>query len=186
MTSKKNPIYIRTERIVGLVIGIVAIAVAFKTGLFFEVADTILKRFGNGINNMLTQSAAKQRLGMSKYLLAFWGTKSNLINYILGYGPGGVRNIALTTVIVHKDFAVADNEYVTLLIEYGLAGIVFVLGAFKLTFKYIFTDRGLEYKIIAITVLSVAITAFFYEILGAKIMAVILFSLLGGLIQKNN
>lgn len=118
-------------------------------------------------------------------ILYLW-SKSSVLSIIFGHGVGATMALISNSVISISRFGTSDNQYITLIYDYGLIGIFWITKLMQLVFRSAFSNQkiyNIELKMLSIIVLSLMITGFFFETIGNANLAALTLSLIGILYQ---
>lgn len=130
----------------------------------------------NRISGTMGSVSALQRLGTIGYMIEHIG----LVGFLVGHGNGQGGEFLKQTTIVLNNFATTDNQYISILYDFGLFGIVLVGTLFVKILKTIWERKmGEESVMLASVILVSYISAFFYELLGWINVAELLLILVG-------
>lgn len=171
---KKNVTY---KRLVYILISflIIGIGLLMITPYLSGFMTQIVSRFGDSISKNSTDYSNLQRTETIKLVVRHM-LKSNFINLIFGNGFNTSSSFMVANPIFIKGFSSTDNTYLSILFEYGLLGVLFLLYLIiKLIYKFFTiskTNRIYELSFICTVVISV--NAFFFEISGWPTVSIFL------------
>lgn len=126
--------------------------------LFFS---TIVNRFTQ-ISTSSGSVSAQQRLGTANIILNDV-INDNFFNFLFGRGHQSIEDKMVTFTVVIDGFKSADNQYITILWDFGLTGLFIIIILFFYTvIKVIFTKIKIETGYLYI-ILSILISIFFFD-----------------------
>lgn len=118
---------------------------------------------GNRITGTMKSVSASQRLGTIGYMIQNIG----LLGFFYGHGNGQGGAFLSSKTIVLSNFATTDNQYVSILYDFGLIGMCVTIALLVSAIKTIWNrDKDEEMLMLAASILAASISAFFYEMLG--------------------
>ena len=128
--------------------------------------DSIANLFEVVLNRLVSAMSIKDvghynRVTMFKFGLEEFN-KAPMKNKLLGFGPDYAINMLKAHPIRGWNKAV-DNTYVTLLLNYGLLGLLLHLTVLFYSIRNMFKTKSMISEMCAIGVISIFISAFFYE-----------------------
>lgn len=182
--SRKNAI---TRRGIFGIIGVIGVLLV-GTLAFSSQIDTVfsyISRVISGrLSNMMQSRSALQRIGSITYLFR----NTNPVMLILGQGVGASSYmLSMTTITAGwTGFSSTDNQYLTIVYDYGIIGLYWIIKLCVLDFKALFgekTKHNKEIFMLASCVLSIMICGFFFEVIGWASLSIVFFSLIGMLIE---
>lgn len=138
--------------------------ILFLLSIFFKeniinIVEVVVKRWTDGLN--VNNSGNFNRVSMIKMGLNDWNT-ANFGRKIWGAGFGYALKLLKSHSIRGWDIAV-DNQYVSILLDYGLVGLVSFLYLIFRILKKIFLTKKYIVQFWGLCILSMCISAFFYE-----------------------
>ena len=166
-------------------------------GIFVVVLSIVLFVFGSQIetfindvfsmvsakiDNVLNSTSAVFRVDAIEYL---W-EKSSFLSIVFGNGVGATKDLVTNAGLQISRFQTSDNQYMTLLYDYGLMGVFWIVKLCQLVFRNVFENQKTasnELKMLSIIILSLMITGFFYETIGNANIAAIALTFIGILCQ---
>lgn len=143
---------------------ILIIIILFLLSVFFRetimnIVDVVVKRWTDGLN--VNNSGNFNRVSMIKMGLNDWNTAS-FGRKICGGGFGYALKLLKSHSIRGWDIAV-DNQYISILLDYGLVGLVSFLYLIFRILRKIFLTEKYTVQFWGLCILSMCISAFFYE-----------------------
>lgn len=149
-------------RIFGVVILVLLGLAVFKNQLMVAT-EHVGHLVGNRITGTMESVSATQRLGTIGYMIQNIG----LLGFLYGHGNGQGGAFLSSTTIVLSNFATTDNQYVSILYDFGLIGMCVTIALLVSAIKTIWNrDKDEEMLMLASSILAASISAFFYEMLG--------------------
>ena len=142
----------------------IAVGIAFTfTPQFESIYESIFSRF----SGTMESASATQRLGSYAYIFLRL-ISGNPIHIFFGYGEGAANNVMEMTTITLTSFATTDCQYLTILYNYGLIGLLMIISfGIKLIKSYFKTVCDKEQEMLILCILGGGyITAIFYDIYG--------------------
>lgn len=146
-----------------LVLCIIAAFAFTFTPQFKSIYESIFSRF----SGTMKTASATQRLGSYAYIFMCL-ISGNPIQIFIGHGEGSANSVMEMTTITLTSFATTDCQYLTVLYDYGFAGLLMVVSfAIKLVRDYFKTICDSEQEMLILSIVGGGyITAFFYDIYG--------------------
>ena len=154
-------------------LGMFITVVIFNTNTFNHIINEIVGRFME-LNTSSGAISATQRLGtISKVLWQMYNQP--IIIAFLGNGFGSVHNLMKNITVDIVGFITTDNQYLSILWEFGIIGSIMML---YYTMAIIVENFNLKNKVndcIMFSIISISILMFFYEVYYWPIISQILF-----------
>lgn len=168
--SKKIKINKKTNLItLGTLIVVIISLIVFNQYVSI-IFNTIASKFSSlGLkSNDISQL---QRVGAISLILNKVINK-NLLNIIIGSGFGSVSNVMRSETVYLKDFYTTDNQYLDIIYDIGIIGIVIYILIIILVVKEVIKiyNKKPEYSIALYSFLSISICMFFYTSFGWTVM----------------
>lgn len=165
------------RHIINSLIIILSILLLSHLNLFKDIINNIINRFTELFNNGGTESSI-QRIGTINYILDTLYNQS-IIKTLLGNGFGQVAKLMNKVTISIKDFTSTDNQYLSILIEFGIVGIILnIIMILRVFLKFLKSECKFE-KNILILFISMSINMFFYELYGWNIILYLYLLIIG-------
>lgn len=120
-----------------------------------------------------------QRIGTILYLYGHMRNNSTLYHWIFGHGAGYAWKTISGTTIILKDFTTTDNQYITLLCDYGLITVILMV----FIFIYLCIDfcnkkkTNIEHSI-DLSLITFMVVSFFFESLNFSNVCIFAFFLI--------
>lgn len=149
----------------GVFVFIMAIgAIILLHEFLLQMVGMITDRFENLLDNV----SATQRLGAIAYIATSYVNEADYLGLLLGHGTGMAGSKIASVNIVIQGFTTVDNQYVTILYDYGIIGFFTVVQFIIYTLKNMckFKNRSGEIVMLGNVIFSLLVSAFFYEMLG--------------------
>lgn len=145
-----------------------ALLVCVIAFLFSDYFTQAISYINSRFLGMMDSVSATQRLGSIAYVISAMFSDWNVISMIFGHGTGSTSSLMGQTTISIVGFQTTDNQYLTLLYNYGIVGIVFVIALIITLVKSIKNEKyHSERQMMSMGIICGGIfTAFFYELLG--------------------
>lgn len=157
---------------------VVTVFGSYLETIFNEIIFIVSGKFRN-----ITQStSAILRVGAIMYLLK----NSSIVSVILGNGAGAAKALISNSSIEISRFETSDNQYISIIYDYGLVGVFWIIKLCQLVFRNAFFNQqpySSELKMLSVIVLSLMITGFFFETIGNANLAAITLTFIGMLYQ---
>lgn len=178
---RKNRKYINKRHIVYMGICLILL---FVTAIIFNeyianIYQLVVKRCILAVDS--NHAGNYNRVTMIKMGLAEWNN-FKIKEKVFGAGNGYAMAFLHKHPIRGWNMAV-DNQYLTVLLDFGLVGLFFLLGLIGYIIKVIITDYNQMSQLCGLCLLSMLISAFFYEMLS-WIMVTLVLSLFLCLMDK--
>lgn len=140
-----------------------------------ELVNIIYSRF----SIVSGSTSAIQRLGAIDYVLKDMHNNSSVLNILFGHGHGASGALMAGTKIVLDDFSTTDNQFITVLYDYGfLTFMVLLFFIIELCWQSFMTkDRFIQ--CINLSLIGFWISSFFYEVLPWTNICFVAFLLTG-------
>ncbi|WP_072449760.1 O-antigen ligase family protein [Blautia sp. Marseille-P3201T] len=164
------------KKIFFLIFCIAAGIVFTFTPQFETIYEFIFSRF----SGTMESASATQRLGSYAYIfMRLIG--GNPIHIFFGYGEGAANSVMEMTTITLASFATTDCQYLTILYNYGLLGLLMIiLFAIKIVKNYFKTACDPEQEMLILSILGGGyVTAIFYDIYGWLSISTLLMLFIG-------
>lgn len=161
-----------------VVVGLI-IAICFRESINI-IVKTVIKRWLDGMDS--NNAANYNRMTMIKMGLQEW-MSLGIGRKIFGSGNRYTYELLLTHPIRGWRGAV-DNQYLTILLDFGLVGITFLFVLMYHVFKKTITSDNEICKLCGLCLLSMFISGFFYEMF-TWIFVTLVFCLLLCILEKN-
>ena len=148
---------------------------------YIMIHSLIELRFSGTMNSL----SATQRLGTIMYFLQNF----KLDEFIFGKGYGASSLSMLNTKITLENFSTTDNQYVSIIYDFGVVGFMWILALFKMVVTSYFQSvkqNDHERNFLCLSIMSLLIGAFFFEITGWPNLSPLLFIFIGMLYQLNH
>lgn len=155
------------------------VAIYFQDSIS-SVVQVVLNRWRDGMDSK--NSANYNRVTMIKMGIKEW-MNVGLGRKIFGSGNGYAYDFLLTDPIRGWNGAV-DNQYLTVLMDFGLVGIVFLFSLIYYAFKKTISSENEINQLCALCLLAMFISGFFYEMFS-WIFVTLLFCLFFCILEKN-
>lgn len=139
-----------------------------------NIEEIIFSRF----EGFFTHGSTTQRLGTISYVF----TQTNPILLLLGHGVGGIKQLLKGITITITGFTTADNEYLTIIYDYGIFGFLCICRLIRLLWYTLFNtgfENTDEVHLLSMILISISIGAFFFEPLGWASLASVTLSFIG-------
>ncbi len=162
-----------------LVIVGLAIAIIFREAIN-NMASIVIKRWLDGMDS--NNAANYNRVTMIRMGIQEW-MNLGIGNKILGSGNGYAYKFLLNHPIRGWNGAV-DNQYLTILLDFGLIGIVLIFILIYLIFRKTFACNNKASQLCGLCLLSMFISGFFYEMFS-WVFVTLLFCLFLCILEKN-
>ena len=126
-----------------------------------------------------------QRIGSIIYILKDFIFNSNFIQMIIGHGYLASCDKMLQVVIVIENFSTTDNQFLTILYDYGLVGLLITIGFIVKNLIHVLKNKNMDMFYIHLALLGFWVNSFFYESLRWSNVFTIALFLIGVLIYSN-
>lgn len=104
----------------------------------------------------------------------------NVFKVVLGHGYNTIQEYMINIKVVLDNFKTSDNQYISILWEFGLLGIILnIIVIFKVIYNVIFNKMNELNKLLHYIFISISVNMFFYEAYGWYIIASIYFFVIG-------
>lgn len=161
MILKKNISLLNTLCILGIILVIIMIS---RFTIFSDIYGYIIERFQE-LNSHNGSISAMQRLGSLEFIFNKVQNEQ-ILNLIFGNGCGSSSKLMSTSTIVLEGFKTTDNQYISIIWENGILGLLMNLTYLIISIYRIFTTDNKLINTMSMVFLSISIMMFFYEAYG--------------------
>lgn len=148
-----------------MIIGIVfSIVIFILLILILNNKNEFFMEIFNRFNNISEDLSFTQRAMGINFVRE--SLSSNIVNLIFGFGVGSLLNIRryYNIIFLIDGFYALDNQYFTILFEFGIIGAVIIVMYLKRFFKILIRHiNNCELKILSACLISLLICQFFYD-----------------------
>lgn len=172
---------IKSKNILMITFTSVILVILYKP-IVEPLSNEIIQRFCE----LLTPSgnvSSSQRLGAISYVLSEI-MNGNILGLLFGHGFRSIQSLMAQTMISIQGFLVADNQYITVIWEYGIIGLICSISIIIYSISIIFKDNEDTSVLLALILISIHINMFFYEIDGWLLISNIYLFILGSICVK--
>lgn len=143
-----------------LLLPVVITSIYLSAPWFRQIVLDVIERFSTAEINSVSKT---QRLGSIYYIFQRIYNEFDLVKFFIGHGAGESTAAMLQTTIDIKNFSTTDNQFVTILYDYGLIPLLSILYYMFKLIKTIITTSSKTHLFICLSVMGYWLGSFFYE-----------------------
>ncbi|UYV54086.1 O-antigen ligase family protein [Priestia megaterium] len=143
---------------------------------FSNITQAIVDRFGSSLSANSTDVSNTQRIGTLNLIFKNF-EYNDIIHQLFGNGVSAANKFMAQNRVVIQDFLTTDNQYLTILHDFGLVGLSFVF-ILLISFLINTIKRGstVVHKISLYFMIVIAIDSFFFESVGGWLDLLVMMS----------
>lgn len=141
---------------------------------FYKIIDLISYK----LDSMLESASATQRLGSIQLVFK----NLNIFTFVFGNGYGSMKELMLENFITIANFSTSDNQYITLIYDYGLLFVAVFIVFLKRILTLRFSDRYRaddESRLVVSIIICEMVSMFFYEMIEWPNISMVVYFYIG-------